>query len=70
MRGGGGEQRTYGFCHETASAFHPKQPCGRIARSLVAHHSSTVYRVSSGHPRAGDGDQPRFQGGRDVWITY
>ena len=70
--GGGGEEakRTYGFYHETASAFHPKRSCGRIVRSLATHRSSTVYQASSVRLSVGDDGQPRFRGGRDAWITF
>ena len=72
MYDGGGEEarRTYGLYHETASAFHPKRSCEQIARSLVAHRSSTVYQASSGHLSAGGDGQPRFRGDRGVQITY
>ena len=71
MRDGGGEARwTYGLYHGTASACLPKRSCGRIARSLVARRSSTVYQGSSGHLSAGGDGQLRFRGDRGVRITY
>ena len=72
MVDGGGEEAkwTYGFYHETASAFHPKRSCGQIARSLVAHRSSTVYQVSSGHLSTGGDGRSRSRGDRGAWTTY
>ena len=61
---------TYGLYHETASAFHPKRPCGWIARSLVAHHSSIACQASSGHLSVGGDGQPHFRSDWGVWITY
>jgi hypothetical protein len=68
--GGGRTKLTYGFYHETASAFHPKQPCGRSGHSLVAHHSSTAYRVSLGHLSTGGDDRVHSRGDQDAWITF
>ena len=61
---------TYGLYHETASASHLKRPCGWIARSLVAHHSSIAGQASSEHLSVGGDDQPHFRSDRGVWITY